>query len=176
MLSSFIHSVLTFFEGLGYWGIMLGLMIEISQVKLLLLGAGYGIQWKYSRGAQRITAYWAEWTHGICYTDIGGVLYFILLYFVIKMDKSVKILLLIKSRYKFRIIAVFIYINLQELYNTFPSTFIWISNHSIISFVYYLKRSDSLCIGSKNTILNRTPYRYLFHKWARNFWCIMFSA
>ncbi|MED2151506.1 VTT domain-containing protein, partial [Bacillus thuringiensis] len=41
MLSSFIHSVLTFFEGLGYWGIMLGLMIEIIPSEIVLAYAGY---------------------------------------------------------------------------------------------------------------------------------------
>ena len=39
--SSFIHSVLTFFEGLGYWGIMLGLMIEIIPSEIVLAYAGY---------------------------------------------------------------------------------------------------------------------------------------
>ena len=41
MVSSFIHSVLTFFEGLGYWGIMLGLMIEIIPSEIVLAYAGY---------------------------------------------------------------------------------------------------------------------------------------
>ncbi|KAB2382984.1 DedA family protein [Bacillus toyonensis] len=41
MLSSFIHSVLTFFEGLGYRGIMLGLMIEIIPSEIVLAYAGY---------------------------------------------------------------------------------------------------------------------------------------
>ena len=49
MLSSFIHSVLTFFEGLGYWGIMLGLMIEIIPSEIVLAYAGYlSIQWVVS--------------------------------------------------------------------------------------------------------------------------------
>ncbi|PEO23529.1 DedA family protein [Bacillus wiedmannii] len=41
MVSSFIHSVLTFFEGLGYWGIMLGLMIEIIPSEIVLAYAGF---------------------------------------------------------------------------------------------------------------------------------------
>lgn len=41
MVSSFIHSVLTVFEGLGYWGIMLGLMIEIIPSEIVLAYAGF---------------------------------------------------------------------------------------------------------------------------------------
>jgi len=36
-----IHQILTFLEGLGYWGIMLGLMIEIIPSEIVLAYAGY---------------------------------------------------------------------------------------------------------------------------------------
>ncbi|WP_459502958.1 undecaprenyl phosphate transporter UptA [Bacillus sp. C1] len=41
MLGSLIQSALSFLEGLGYWGIMLGLMIEIIPSEIVLAYAGY---------------------------------------------------------------------------------------------------------------------------------------
>ncbi len=41
MLGNLIHSILVFLEGLGYWGVMLGLMIEIVPSEIVLAYAGY---------------------------------------------------------------------------------------------------------------------------------------
>jgi len=41
MLADLVHSLLVFFEGLGYWGVMLGLMIEIIPSEIVLAYAGY---------------------------------------------------------------------------------------------------------------------------------------
>lgn len=41
MLGELIHSVLVFLEGLGYWGIMLGLMLEVIPSEIVLSYAGY---------------------------------------------------------------------------------------------------------------------------------------
>ncbi|MGW9127403.1 DedA family protein [Paenibacillus chitinolyticus] len=40
-MGEFIHSLLVFFEGLGYWGVMLGLMIEVIPSEIVLSYAGY---------------------------------------------------------------------------------------------------------------------------------------
>lgn len=40
-LGNLIHSILVFLEGLGYWGVMLGLMIEIISSEIVLAYAGY---------------------------------------------------------------------------------------------------------------------------------------
>ncbi|MNI30404.1 hypothetical protein D3C73_842510 [compost metagenome] len=40
-MSEIIHSLLVFFEGLGYWGVMLGLMIEVIPSEIVLSYAGY---------------------------------------------------------------------------------------------------------------------------------------
>jgi membrane protein DedA with SNARE-associated domain len=40
-MSGIIHSILVFFEGLGYWGVMLGLMIEVIPSEIVLAYAGY---------------------------------------------------------------------------------------------------------------------------------------
>jgi membrane protein DedA with SNARE-associated domain len=41
VMSSFIHQVLDFLLGLGYWGIFLGLMLEVIPNELLLAYAGF---------------------------------------------------------------------------------------------------------------------------------------
>ncbi|PEA55473.1 hypothetical protein CON64_08810 [Bacillus pseudomycoides] len=41
MLGNLVHSILMFLEGLGYWGVMLGLMIEIIPSEIVLAYAGY---------------------------------------------------------------------------------------------------------------------------------------
>lgn len=41
MLSDIIQSILVFLEGLGYWGVMIGLMIEIIPSEIVLGYAGY---------------------------------------------------------------------------------------------------------------------------------------
>ena len=40
-MSELIHNVLVYLEGLGYWGIFLGLMLEVIPNELLLAYAGY---------------------------------------------------------------------------------------------------------------------------------------
>lgn len=40
-MSEMIHNVLLYLEGLGYWGIFLGLMLEVIPNELLLAYAGY---------------------------------------------------------------------------------------------------------------------------------------
>ncbi len=40
-MSELIHSILVFFEGLGYWGVALGLMIEVIPSEIVLSYAGY---------------------------------------------------------------------------------------------------------------------------------------
>lgn len=41
MLSGIVHSILEFITGLGYWGILLGLMVEIIPSEIVLAYAGY---------------------------------------------------------------------------------------------------------------------------------------
>jgi membrane protein DedA with SNARE-associated domain len=41
MLHEIIESMLHFFEGLGYWGIMLGLMVEVIPSEIVLAYGGY---------------------------------------------------------------------------------------------------------------------------------------
>lgn len=40
-MAEIISSILVFLEGLGYWGVMLGLMIEIIPSEIVLSYAGY---------------------------------------------------------------------------------------------------------------------------------------
>jgi membrane protein DedA with SNARE-associated domain len=40
-MSTFIHTILDYVQGLGYWGIFLGLMLEVIPNELLLAYAGY---------------------------------------------------------------------------------------------------------------------------------------
>ncbi|PED08123.1 DedA family protein [Bacillus pseudomycoides] len=71
MLGSFIHSVLSFLEGLGYWGIMLGLMIEIIPSEIVLAYAGYLV---FSGNISFIGA--------IVFGTIGGVIAQIFIYWI----------------------------------------------------------------------------------------------
>ncbi|MGW6191839.1 DedA family protein [Bacillus cereus] len=71
MLSSFIHSVLTFFEGLGYWGIMLGLMIEIIPSEIVLAYAGYLV----SNGS-------ISFVGAVIFGTIGGVIAQVFVYWI----------------------------------------------------------------------------------------------
>jgi membrane protein DedA with SNARE-associated domain len=41
LIHQFIESMLLFFEGLGYWGIMLGLMVEVIPSEIVLAYGGY---------------------------------------------------------------------------------------------------------------------------------------
>jgi membrane protein DedA with SNARE-associated domain len=41
MVHQFVESILHFFEGLGYWGIMLGLMVEVIPSEIVLAYGGY---------------------------------------------------------------------------------------------------------------------------------------
>jgi membrane protein DedA with SNARE-associated domain len=41
LIHQFIESMLHFFEGLGYWGIMLGLMVEVIPSEIVLAYGGY---------------------------------------------------------------------------------------------------------------------------------------
>lgn len=60
MLGELIHSVLVFLEGLGYWGIMLGLMLEVIPSEIVLSYAGYLVStgsitfWGLSRSVQLV--------------------------------------------------------------------------------------------------------------------------
>lgn len=71
MLSSFIHSVLTFFEGLDYWGIMLGLMIEIIPSEIVLAYAGYLV----SNGS-------ISFVGAVIFGTIGGVIAQVFIYWI----------------------------------------------------------------------------------------------
>lgn len=71
MLSSFIHSVLTFFEGLGYWGIMLGLMIEIIPSEIVLAYAGYLV----STGS-------ISFVGAVIFGTIGGIIAQVFIYWI----------------------------------------------------------------------------------------------
>ncbi|PFQ40462.1 hypothetical protein COK05_27590 [Bacillus cereus] len=41
MVGDLIHWILVFLEGLGYWGVMLGIIIGIIPIEILLAYAGY---------------------------------------------------------------------------------------------------------------------------------------
>ncbi len=63
MLGELIHSVLVFLEGLGYWGIMLGLMLEVIPSEIVLSYAGYLV----STGS---ITFWGA----VAFGTIGGVI------------------------------------------------------------------------------------------------------
>ncbi|PEB51405.1 hypothetical protein CON65_11010 [Bacillus pseudomycoides] len=71
MLESFIHSVLQFLEGLGYWGIMFGLMIEIIPSEIVLAYAGYLV----STGS-------ISFIGAVVFGTIGGVIAQIFIYWI----------------------------------------------------------------------------------------------
>jgi membrane protein DedA with SNARE-associated domain len=70
-LSTFIHTILDYVQGLGYWGIFLGLMLEVIPNELLLAYAGYLV----SNG--QIT-----YVGAIICAVIGGTLAQIVLYWI----------------------------------------------------------------------------------------------
>lgn len=63
MLGELIHSVLVFLEGLGYWGTMLGLMLEVIPSEIVLSYAGYLV----STGS---ITFWGA----VAFGTIGGVI------------------------------------------------------------------------------------------------------
>ncbi|MDM5188907.1 DedA family protein [Bacillus sp. DX4.1] len=71
MLGSFIHSILLFLEGLGYWGIMLGLMIEIIPSEIVLAYAGYLV----SSGN-------ISFIEAVLFGTIGGIIAQIFIYWI----------------------------------------------------------------------------------------------
>ncbi|SDO89815.1 membrane protein DedA, SNARE-associated domain [Paenibacillus sp. yr247] len=70
-MSGFIHNVLLYLEGLGYWGIFLGLMLEVIPNELLLAYAGYLV----SKGE-------INFIGAIICAVIGGTLAQIVLYWI----------------------------------------------------------------------------------------------
>ncbi|MCU6796245.1 MULTISPECIES: DedA family protein [Paenibacillus] len=71
MLKELIHSALVFIEGLGVWGILLGLMLEVIPSELVLSFGGYLV----SQG--RVSFFWA-----IVFGTIGCVLQQVILYWI----------------------------------------------------------------------------------------------
>ena len=73
MLGELIHSVLVFLEGLGYWGIMLGLMLEVIPSEIVLSYAGYLV----STGS---ITFWGA----VAFGTIGGVIAQLFIYWCSK--------------------------------------------------------------------------------------------
>jgi membrane protein DedA with SNARE-associated domain len=71
MLKELVHSALVFIEGLGVWGILLGLMLEVIPSELVLSFGGYLV----SQG--RVSFFWA-----IVFGTIGCVLQQVILYWI----------------------------------------------------------------------------------------------
>ncbi|TCZ73415.1 DedA family protein [Paenibacillus albiflavus] len=71
MLGEIIHNILVFLEGLGYWGVMLGLMIEIIPSEIVLSYAGYLV---YSE----TISFWGA----VVFGTVGGVLAQLFIYWV----------------------------------------------------------------------------------------------
>lgn len=71
MLGELIHSVLVFLEGLGYWGIMLGLMLEVIPSEIVLSYAGYLV----STGS---ITFWGA----VAFGTIGGVIAQLFIYWI----------------------------------------------------------------------------------------------
>jgi membrane protein DedA with SNARE-associated domain len=70
-MSGIIHSILVFFEGLGYWGVMLGLMIEVIPSEIVLAYAGFLV----FRGE-------IGFTGAVIFGTIGGVIAQIFIYWL----------------------------------------------------------------------------------------------
>lgn len=70
-MSELIHNVLLYLEGLGYWGIFLGLMLEVIPNELLLAYAGYLV----SKGE-------IQFLGAIVCAVVGGTLAQIVLYWI----------------------------------------------------------------------------------------------
>jgi membrane protein DedA with SNARE-associated domain len=70
-MSDIIHSILVFFEGLGYWGVMLGLMIEVIPSEIVLAYAGFLV----FRGE-------IGFTGAVIFGTIGGVIAQIFIYWL----------------------------------------------------------------------------------------------
>jgi len=71
MLGDLVSSILHFLEGLGYWGVMLGLMIEIIPSEIVLSYAGYLV----SSGA-------ISFFGAVVFGTIGGVLAQLFIYWI----------------------------------------------------------------------------------------------
>lgn len=72
-MSEIIHSILLFFEGLGYWGIMLGLMIEVIPSEIVLSYGGFLV----SQPDHQITFFGV-----VAFGVIGGTIAQIFIYWV----------------------------------------------------------------------------------------------
>ncbi|WJH37380.1 DedA family protein [Paenibacillus aurantius] len=70
-MGDWIHNILEFLTGLGYWGIMLGLMIEVIPSEIVLAYAGYLV----SEG--RI-----NFVEAVIFGTIGGVIAQIFVYWI----------------------------------------------------------------------------------------------
>ncbi|WP_040949944.1 DedA family protein [Gorillibacterium massiliense] len=70
-MGHFVTQILDFLTGLGYWGIMLGLMIEIIPSEIVLAYAGYLVY----RGE-------VNFTEAIIFGTIGGVIAQIFIYWI----------------------------------------------------------------------------------------------
>ncbi|MVP01994.1 DedA family protein [Paenibacillus lutrae] len=70
-MGEFIHSLLVFFEGLGYWGVMLGLMVEVIPSEIVLSYAGYLV----AKGEIGIAG-------AVIFGTIGGVIAQLFVYWV----------------------------------------------------------------------------------------------
>jgi membrane protein DedA with SNARE-associated domain len=70
-MGEIIHSILLFFEGMGYWGVMLGLMIEVIPSEIVLSYAGYLV---YKEEISFVGA--------VIFGTIGGVIAQIFVYWI----------------------------------------------------------------------------------------------
>ncbi len=70
-MGDIIHSILVFLEGMGYWGIMFGLMIEVIPSEIVLSYGGYLV----SKGE-------ISFTGAVIFGTIGGVIAQIFVYWL----------------------------------------------------------------------------------------------
>lgn len=70
-MSEIIHNILEFLTGLGYWGIMLGLMIEIIPSEIVLAYAGF-----------LVVEGTINFTEAVIFGTIGGVIAQIFVYWI----------------------------------------------------------------------------------------------
>ncbi|WP_442603245.1 DedA family protein [Paenibacillus sp. KN14-4R] len=71
MISEIVSSILLFLEGLGYWGVMFGLMIEIIPSEIILSFAGYLV----SNGS-------ISFVGAVIFGTIGGVFAQLFIYWI----------------------------------------------------------------------------------------------
>lgn len=95
MIHQFIESMLLFFEGLGYWGIMLGLMVEVIPSEIVLAYGGYLVS---DAGGGELS-----FVGAVIFGTIGGTLAQLFLYWIGRyggrpvLEKYGKYLLIKKS-------------------------------------------------------------------------------